>query len=148
VIDIRGKNAGQVTEEMAKLGARALIEWLDHPTPPEDQPIAGATYAAKIDKAEARIDWSKPAADVERQVRAFNPVPGAWFEANGERIKLLEAEIVGGSGAPGEILDEGLTVATGSGAIRPLLAQRAGRGPMSAVELLRGFAILKGTILP
>jgi len=148
VVDIRGKNAGQVTEELAKLGARALVEWLDHPTPPEDQPVAGATYAAKIDKAEARIDWSTPAGEIERQVRAFNPVPGAWLEANGERVKLLEAAIVGGSGAPGEILDDQLTIATSSGAIRPLLVQRAGRGPMSADELLRGFAVPRGTVLP
>jgi len=148
VVDIRGKNAGQVTEELAKLGARALVEWLDHPTPPEDQPVAGATYAAKIDKAEARIDWSKPAGEIERQVRAFNPVPGAWLEANGERVKLLEAEIVGGSGAPGEILDDQLTIATSSGAIRPLLVQRAGRRPMSADELLHGFAVPRGTVLP
>src|SRR6476661_3606824 len=147
-IDIRGKNAGQVTEELSKLGARALVEWLERPTSPEAQPIAGATYASKIDKAEARIEWRKPAPEIERQVRAFNPMPGAWFEANGERIKLLEAEIAAGSGAPGEILDDGLTIATGNAAIRPLLVQRAGRGPMSAGELLRGFAIPKGTILP
>ena len=92
-LDIRGKNAGQVTEELAKLGAQALIEWLEHPTPPEPQPNDGATYAAKIDKAEARIDWTQPAEQIERQVRAFNPTPGAWFEANGERIKVLEAEV-------------------------------------------------------
>src|SRR4051812_5705484 len=78
-LDIRGKNAGQVTEEMAKLGAGALIEWLDHPTPPEPQPDEGATYASKVDKAEARIDWSPPAQEIERQVRAFAPSPGAWF---------------------------------------------------------------------
>jgi methionyl-tRNA formyltransferase len=146
-LDIRGKNAGQVTDELAKLGASALLEWLDHPSPPEPQPASGSTYAPKIDKDEARIDWTQPAALVERQVRAFNPVPGAWFEANGERIKLLEAEAVGGSGTPGEILDDGLTVATESGAIRAALVQRAGRGPMSTPELLRGFAISKGTIL-
>src|SRR4051812_38615926 len=92
-LDIRGKNAGQVTEEMANLGARALIEWLDSPTPAEPQPIAGATYASKIDKAETRIDWSQTAELIERMVRAFSPVPGAWFEVGGERIKLLEAEI-------------------------------------------------------
>ena len=98
-LDIRGKNAGQVTEEMANIGAQALVEWLRNPTPPEPQPVAGATYAMKIDKAEARIDWAWPAIGIERHVRAFNPVPGAWFEANGERIKLLEAAI--GSDAAG-----------------------------------------------
>src|SRR4051812_8931083 len=78
-LDIRGKSARQVTEEMANLGARLLLEWLDTPTAPEPQPIAGATYASKIDKAEARIDWPQTAEQIERQARAFNPVPGAWF---------------------------------------------------------------------
>src|SRR5689334_22876984 len=106
-LDIRNKNAGEVTEEMANLGARMLTEWLQKPTPAEPQPIAGATYAKKIDKAEARIDWHKSATEIERQVRAFNPVPGAWFEANGERIKLLEVAV--GNEAPhkaGEVLDD------------------------------------------
>jgi methionyl-tRNA formyltransferase len=147
-LDIRSKNAGQVTEELAHLGAQALLDWLDHPTPAEPQPIAGATYASKIDKAEARIDWSQPAEQIERQVRAFNPVPGAWFEANGERIKLLEAKVTEGSGEFGTILDDALCIATGTGAIRPFKVQRAGRAPMGPDELLRGFAIPKGTVLP
>jgi methionyl-tRNA formyltransferase len=146
-LDIRQKNAGQVTEEMANLGARMLVEWLDNPTPQQPQPIAGGSYAKKIDKAEARIDWSSSAAEIERQVRAFAPTPGAWFEAEGGRIKLLEAETADGSGEPGEVLDDALTIATGNGAIRPLKVQRAGRAPMSADELLRGFPIKKGTIL-
>jgi methionyl-tRNA formyltransferase len=147
-LDIRGKNAGQVTEELASLGAQALIDWLDNPVPPEPQPIAGATYASKIDKVEARIDWTRPAEEVDRQVRAFNPMPGAWFEANGERVKLLEAAVgCDASGQPGEVLDDCLGVACGQGYVRPLKVQRAGRGIMSAGELLRGFAIAKGTIL-
>jgi methionyl-tRNA formyltransferase len=148
-LDIRGKNAGQVTDEMAHLGAQALLDWLGNPTPPEPQPIAGATYASKIDKAEARIDWSQTAEQIERQVRAFNPVPGAWFEANGERIKLLEAAVGNGaSGKAGEVLDDCLNVATGHGYIRPLKVQRAGRAALTPGELLRGFAIPKGAILP
>jgi methionyl-tRNA formyltransferase len=147
-LDIRDRNAGQVTEEMAKLGARLLVEWLNDPVPGEPQPIAGATYAKKIDKAETRIDWTRSSREVERQVRAFAPSPAAWFDANGERIKLLEAEATDGSGASGEVLDDRLTIACGSGAIRPIKVQRAGRAPMSAEELLRGFAIAKGTILP
>src|SRR4051794_30887486 len=148
-LDIRGKNAGQVTEEMAKLGAGALIEWLDHPTPPEPQPDEGATYASKVDKAETRIDWNALADAIERQVRAFDPVPGAWFEANGERIKLLDAAVGNdASGKPGEVLDDHLNIACGSGYIRPLKVQRAGRGAMTAGELLRGFRIPEGTILP
>jgi methionyl-tRNA formyltransferase len=147
-LDIRGKNAGQVTEEMARLGASALVEWLAHPTPSQPQPEDGASYAQKVAKGEARIDWSNPAVQVERQVRAFNPVPGAWFEANGERIKLLEAVVgAGPSGAPGEVLDDCLSVACGDGSIRPLKVQRAGRGVMTPGELLRGFAIAKGTVL-
>jgi methionyl-tRNA formyltransferase len=148
-LDVRGKNTGQVTEEMASLGARMLVEWLEAPTQPEPQPIAGATYAKKIDKAETHIDWSQPAAEIERQVRAFAPAPGAWFEANGERIKLLEAATgTDASGQPGEVLDESLNIATGGGYIRPLKVQRAGRAPMTPGELLRGFAIPTGTILP
>jgi len=147
-VDIHHKNAGEVTEELAKLGAQALIDWLDHPTPPEAQPIAGATYAPKIDKAEARIDWSAPAEEIERQVRAFDPLPGAWFEAKGERIKLLAARVLEGDGRPGEVLDDRLTIAAASGSIHPIKVQRAGRAQMSAEELLRGFDIPKGTILP
>jgi methionyl-tRNA formyltransferase len=148
-LDIRGKNAGQVTEQLAKLGARALVEWLEHPSPPEPQPGDGATYASKIDKAEARIDWNVPAEQVERQIRAFNPVPGAWFEVDGERVKLLDAAVANNaSGKPGEVLDHCLNIACASGYVRPLQVQRAGRAPMTAGELLRGFPIPKGTILP
>ena len=147
-IDIREKNAGQVTEELANLGAQALFAWLDHPTPPEPQPIAGATYAKKVDKAEARIDWTHSAPEIERQVRAFAPAPGAWFEANGERIKLLEAAVgADASGTPGEVLDDCLNVACGHGYVRLRKVQRAGRSVMTAGELLRGFPIAKGTIL-
>ncbi|MFL6765823.1 MAG: methionyl-tRNA formyltransferase [Sphingomicrobium sp.] len=148
-LDIRHKNAGEITQEMANLGARMLIEWLDQPSPPELQPIAGATYAPKIDKAETRIDWRQPAEQIERQVRAFNPVPGAWFEANAERIKLVEAAIGSdAAGKPGEVLDDSLNIACGDGYIRPLKVQRAGRAAMTPGQLLRGFPIAKGTILP
>ena len=148
-LDIRGKTGGQVTEEMANLGAKALLDWLGHPTPPEPQPVAGATYAKKVNKAEARIDWTQPAAQIERQVRAFAPSPGAWFEANGERIKLLEAAVGNdASGRPGEVIDDNLNIAAGDGYVRPLKVQRAGRAAMSPGDLLRGFAIPKGTILP
>ena len=146
-LDIRGKNAAEVTEELANLGARVLIEWLVHPTRGEPQPMAGATYAKKIDKAETRIDWSKSAQEIERQVRAFAPSPGAWFEANGERIKLLAAEIAQESGNPGEVLDDRLTVACATGAIRPVKVQRAARAPMSTEALLRGLSIARGARL-
>jgi methionyl-tRNA formyltransferase len=142
------KTAGELTDELGKLGAEALVEWLGSPTPPVQQPDEGVTYASKIDKAEARIDWSKSAAEIERQVRAFAPSPGAWFEANGERIKLLDASTgTDGEGIPREVLDDSLCVASGSGYVRPVKVQRAGRGLMTPGELLRGFPIPKGTIL-
>jgi methionyl-tRNA formyltransferase len=148
-LGIRDKTAGQVTEELAKLGSAALLEWLYHPQRPVGQPEDGVTYAKKIDKAEARIDWSRSAEEIERQVRAFNPLPGAWLEANGERIKLLDAAAgQDAPGQPGEVLDDCLSVACGSGYVRPLKVQRAGRAPMSAGELLRGFKIPRGAILP
>jgi methionyl-tRNA formyltransferase len=143
------KNAGQVTEELAQLGASALLKWIEDPSPPESQPENGATYAPKVDKAEARIDWNRPAVEIERQVHAFSPRPGAWFEASGERIKLLEARAGDdASGRPGEVLDDCLNVAAGDGYVRPLRVQRAGRGAMTVDELLRGFPIPKGTVLP
>jgi len=144
---IDSKNAGQVTEQLAINGAQALLDWLDHPSTPQVQADAQATYAAKIDKAEARIDWALPAAAILRQVRAFAPAPGAWFEANGERVKLLDAAVDDVSGPSGTVLDAGLVIACGNGAIRPLLVQRAGRSAMSPGELLRGFPIAPGTIL-
>jgi len=143
------KNAAQVTEELAKLGASALLKWIENPSPPEPQPENGATYAPKVDKAEARIDWRRPAIEIERQVHAFSPWPGAWFEASGERIKLLEARAGDdASGRPGEVLDDCLNVAAGDGYVRPLRVQRAGRGAMTVDELLRGFPIPKGIVLP
>ena len=148
-LDIRLKTAGEVTEEIAKIGANELIEWIRNPGEETPQPEDCVTYASKIDKAEARIDWSRTAREIERQVRAFNPAPGAWFEANGERIKLLRAEVDEVAvGSPGQIIDDQLTICTGSGAIRALLVQRAGRSAMAATDLVRGFPVPQGTILP
>ncbi len=146
--EVDRKTAGDLTTELAGLGASTLVEWLDNPAPAEAQPEDGATYASKIDKSEARIDWSKSSEEIERRVRAFAPSPGAWFEANGERVKLLEASNAKEtSGPPGKVLDDSLSIACGSGTIRPLKVQRSGRGVMTPGELLRGFAIPKGTIL-
>jgi methionyl-tRNA formyltransferase len=146
-VPILGKNAGQVAEELAVLGADALLDWFAAPTPPVPQPEDGATYAAKISKTEARIEWGRSTHDVVRQVLAFAPAPGAWFEANGERIKVLDAEVEEAWGQPGAVLDDRLAIACGVGAVRPLVVQRAGRAPMSPEELLRGFAIPAGTVL-
>jgi len=144
---IDGKTAGELTEELAKLGSLALVRWLEAPIPPKPQSQLGITYAKKIDKSEARIEWAHPAWSIERQVRAFNPMPGAWFEANGERIRVLRAEIHDCRGRAGQVLDDDLTISCSVGAIRPLKVQRAGRGVMTPGELLHGFSIPKGTIL-
>lgn len=147
--EIGRKTAGQLTKEIARIGAEAMAEWLADPSRyrPAPQPADGVTYATKIDKAEARIDWARGANAIERQLRAFAPVPGAWFKANGERIKLLAAEVVDMTGTPGTILDDQLTIACATAALRPLRIQRAGARPMTPAELLRGFPLPAGTIL-
>lgn len=147
---VDGKTAGDLTGELAALGARLMIEVLRdldaHPA--HDQLDDGVTYATKIDKAEARIDFTKPAIEVERLVRAMNPAPGAWFETHGERIKVLAADVLPFSfQVPGDVVDVALTIACGDGAIRPTLVQRAGRGVTSAEEMLRGFPIPSGSEL-
>jgi methionyl-tRNA formyltransferase len=146
---IHAKTAGILSAELAAMGARLMVRVLDDISafPPRAQPEDGVTYASKIDKAEARIDFTRPAVEVERQIRAFNPAPGAYFESEGERIKVLSAAVVDLSGAPGEVLDGQLTIACGEGAIRPLAVQRAGRGVMTSVEFLRGFPMGLGTRL-
>jgi len=148
---VDAKTAGELTDELALKGAALMIEVLaDLPGHPAAvQPEAGVTYAAKIDKAEARIRFAEAAAQIERQVRAFNPAPGAWFEHAGERIRILACEVIDRQGfaAPGEVIDDRLTIGCVNGAIRPTRVQRAGKGAMSTEELLRGFAIPPGTIL-
>ncbi len=143
------KTAGELTEELAQLGARLIVEVLDDLSayPERAQPDEGVTYAKKIDKAETRLDFTQDAAQVERQIRAFAPAPGAWFEYQGERCKVLAAELAEGSGAPGEVLDEALTIACAGGAIRPTLVQRAGRPAMASADMLRGWAIGAGARL-
>ena len=140
------KTAGELTSELAEIGAQLIVQVLaDLSAYPEaPQPEDGTTYAKKIDKAETRLDFTQDAAQVERQVRAFAPAPGAWFEYQGERCKVLSADVTEGSGAPGTLLDDSLTIACGSGAIRPTLVQRAGRPVMATADLLRGWAIAAG----
>jgi methionyl-tRNA formyltransferase len=143
------KTAGELTDELAAMGAGLMVRVLaDLAAFPEvPQPEDGVTYAHKIDKAEARIDWTRSAVEIERQVRAFNPAPGAFFELDGERCKVLAAEIAAGSGRPGTVLDDALTVACGDGALRLARLQRAGRPTMDAADLLRGWAIPPATVL-
>ena len=146
---VDGKTGGALTDELADKGAALMAEVLADLSAyvPVIQPDAGVTYAAKIDKAEARIDFTQPAMVVERQVRAFNPVPGAFFEHDGERIKILQADIGEGSGESGVTIDDMLTIACGKGILIPTMIQRAGRGVMTPAELLRGWPIAAGTPL-
>ena len=110
-------------------------------------PSGWATYAKKIDKAESRLDFVQTAEQVERQVRAFAPSPGAWFELEGERYRVLAAVVVEERGDPATTLDDRLTIACGNGAIRPTLIQRAGRPVMNVAAFLRGRMVVAGIVL-
>lgn len=146
---VDAKTAGELTAELAELGAQLMVGTLEdlpalHPVPQDD---AEATYAKKIDKAESRIDWSQSAEAIERQVRAFAPSLGAWFEFERERYRVLAAEAAEIEGASGTVLDSHLTIACGIGAIRPTLIQRAGKPAMDTAALLRGKMIPAGAML-
>lgn len=151
---VAGKTAGELTDELAMMGAAMMVRVLDNPHafPPEPQPVEGVTYAAKIDKSEARLDFLISAAQVERQIRAFNPMPGAFFEHEGERYKLLAADVTppadtSPGAPPGVTLDDALTIACNPGAIQARRIQRAGKPAMDAADLLRGCAFPKGARL-
>ncbi|AZN69924.1 methionyl-tRNA formyltransferase [Georhizobium profundi] len=115
------------------------------------QPEEGATYARKIDKSETRIDFSRPSADVHNHIRGLSPFPGAWFEAEfsgkPERVKVLASRLVEGSGTPGTVLDDDLSIACADGAVRLVKLQRAGGKPLAADDFQRGGRIAKGTVL-
>ena len=143
------ETTGDLHDRLSQIGARCIVEALarlDILTP-EPQPEDGVTYAAKIDKSEARIDWTRAAVDVDRQIRGLSPFPGGWTQVQGERIKLLASRLAEGQGAPGEVLDDALTVACGTGAVQVSRLQRAGRGAQLADEVLRGWALPAGTIM-
>ena len=151
---IEDKTTGELTEELAELGAQLMVGTLRDlaihvPVAQDDE---DATYAPKIDKAEARIDWNKSAEEIERLARGLAPFPGAWFEMDGangtERVKLLRAQMTEGSGDAGEVLDEDFTIACGTGAIRPVRLQRAGKPAMDRADFLRGKPLNKGVVLP
>ncbi len=126
-------------DRLSMIGARLITATIDHlPLQAIPQSEQGVTYATKIDKAEARVDWSMPAAMVDRQIRGLSPFPGAWCEINGERVKLLRSRLATGSGAAGRVLD-GLRIACGDGAVEITLAQREGKRPMSAADILNGL---------
>ncbi|MGR3469328.1 MAG: methionyl-tRNA formyltransferase, partial [Shimia sp.] len=132
------ETTGDLHDRLSSLGARLIVEALaapDHvPTP---QPVEGVTYAHKIDKAEARIDWTSPAAEVDRLIRGLSPFPGAWTTAGGVRLKLLGSRVVAGAGEPGEVLP-GARIACGVGAVEITRAQREGKRAAAGAEVLRG----------
>lgn len=149
-IEIGTKTTGELTAELAELGAELMVIVLQDMSahPAVAQPDDGVTYAAKIDKAETRIDFTRSAEQVERQIRAFNPAPGAWFEYDGERYRILEVQVIPAHPKiHGEVLDDLLTIACGTNSIRPTLIQRAGKPAMPTADLLRGKPIPQGTIL-
>ena len=143
--------AAGLTEALSQLGAGLIVRALEGVAAgtlePRPQPALGVTHAPRIEKAEGRIDWSRQACELERKVRALNPRPGVWFSHGDLRIKVLAARVVDGDGAPGAVLDGRMTIACGSGALRPLRLQRAGRKPQAAEEFLRGCPLAPGTVL-
>ena len=139
----------QLHDRLAEMGAGLIVEALMalEDLTPEPQPEEGVTYAHKIEKAEAQVDWTKPATEVDRKIRGLSPFPGAWCEVDGQRVKLLASRLAEGAGTPGEVLNDTLTVACGDGAVELLKLQRAGKGAQDREVFLRGFPIAKGQIL-
>ncbi len=135
------ETTGDLHDRLAAVGADLIADVLPRlPLPAVAQPEDGVTYASKIDKVEARIDWARPAAEVDRKIRGLSPFPGAWCEIAGERVKLLRSRLAPGAGAPGDVLG-GFRVVCGDGAVEITQAQRPGKRPMSADELLRGLIL-------
>lgn len=128
-------------DRLSEMGSRIIVQVLARlPMPSVPQASAGVTYAAKIDKSEARIDWARSAEEIDRQIRALSPFPGAWCDLAGERVKLLRSRLAQGVGVPGQVL-HGLTVACGVGAIEITKAQREGKRAMEAADFLRGNSL-------
>jgi methionyl-tRNA formyltransferase len=135
------ETTAELHDRLSVLGARLIVQALDRlPLPAIPQPAEGVTYAAKIDKAEARVDWSRPATEVDRLIRGLSPFPGAWVDIRGERVKLLRSRLAAGQGAPGQVL-HGFTIACGQGAVEITEAQREGKRPMPVAEILRGLIL-------
>ena len=137
-----GETTGDLHDRLSAMGARLVLAALDGiaTLPRTPQPGTGMTYAPKIDKAEARIDWTRPAAEVDRQIRGLSPFPGAWCLIGGERVKLLRSRLAAGEGVPGTH-QGGFRIACGTGAVEILEAQREGKRPMAASDLLRGWSL-------
>ena len=143
------ETTAQLHDRLSIMGADLIVQALaclpDLVSEPQTE--AGVTYAAKIDKAEARVDWSRPAIEIDRQIRGLSPFPGAWSEIEGERIKLLASRLSDGQGTPGRVLDDNLRVACGTGAVELLRLQRAGKAAQDRETFLRGWPIPAGTRL-
>jgi methionyl-tRNA formyltransferase len=140
---------GDLHDRLSVLGADLIVQALDRlgGLVPQPQAETGVTYAAKIDKAEAQVDWTRPAADLDRLIRGLSPFPGAWVQIGDERVKLLGSCLAEGAGRPGEVLDDGLRVACGTGALRITRLQRAGKAAQDAESFLRGRLVAAGTQL-
>ncbi len=143
------ETTGALHDRLSQMGARLIVRALEtlDMLVPQKQPETGVTYADKIDKAEAAIDWSRPAIEVDRQIRGLSPFPGAWTTHRGERLKALASRVAEGQGRPGEVLDNQLTIACGQGALQLTRAQRAGREAQETDAFLRGHPITPGDIL-
>ncbi len=143
------ETTAQLHDRLSTIGAALITDALTQlpDLTPQPQPEEGVTYASKIDKSEARIDWTRPAVEVDRQIRGLSPFPGAWTEMEGARLKLLASRVAEGQGAPGKVLTPELHVACGQGAVELLRLQRAGKGAQDRESFLRGWPIPVGTRL-
>ena len=143
--------AGSLHDELAIAGSKLMLDTIaklgSEMIDPQVQPEIGVTYAKKIDKAEALIDWHLPAAQLSCHIRGLSPFPGAYFEHEGTRVKVLNVEVVSADGKPGELIDDNLCVACGDGALRLISLQRAGKSLMDSKTFLNGFPLPKGTLL-
>lgn len=141
--------AGALHDALSEIGAALIVEALQEigTLEPQPQPSQGVTYAVKVEKSESEIKFDRAAREVLHQIHGLSPFPGAWFAHGGERIKVLKAVVVDGEGEPGTVLDDHLTIACASGAVRALEVQRAGKGVTDTEAFLRGYALAKGTKL-
>lgn len=140
------ETTAELHDRLSVLGSDAIVDALAQlpALSQEPQPDSGVTYAEKIDKSEAKIDWTAPAEEVDRKIRGLSPFPGAWAEIDGQRVKVLASRLTEGQGEAGTVVDDMLTIACGSGAVRLLRLQRAGKGAQDAATFLRGFPLAAG----
>ena len=135
--------------KLSELGAAMIVDALGELGALTESPqlADGVRYARKIEKSETRVDWSKPAVEVDRKIRGLSAVPGAWCEIEGERVKLLRSKVFEAEGKPGQMLDDRFTIACGAGAVRVTEVQRAGKSRLASDAYLRGSPIKTGSII-